>query len=63
MVQEMVSWIRLADAIEELERTRQVIKPVETYAFNSEKFMAVSNPQASSPVAKSQPVFRPGQIK
>ena len=42
--QEMLNWMCLAGAMEELDRKPQVIEYVETYVFNSEKVLVVFNP-------------------
>ena len=42
--QEMLNWMCLAGAMEELNRKPEIIDYIETYVFNSEKCLAVFKP-------------------
>jgi hypothetical protein len=42
--QELLDWMCLAGAMEELDRKPEIIDYVETYVFNSDKCLAVFNP-------------------
>ena len=42
--QEMLNWMCLAGAMEELDRKPEILDYIETYVFNSEKCMAIFKP-------------------
>ena len=42
--QEMLNWMCLAGAMEELDRKPEIIDYIETYVFNSEKVLALFKP-------------------